>query len=105
MKYYYLYIPALVLILLPILSALCTGARERAAAREKAREKAAAAATKQAAEQARKQEKPAPAAPASPDARARIRPPRNAPKSFHRPPRRLRILPRLSRLPRPRCRR
>lgn len=86
MKYYYLYIPALILFLLPLLNVLIAGAGERAAAREKARERAAAAAAKQAAEQARKQEKPAaPAAPAAPQAPRKRGRPRKNPPAAQRP--------------------
>lgn len=65
MNYYYLYIPAVVFFLLPLLNALYAAAVARAAAREKERKKAAAAAAKEAAEQERKAKQAARAATAS----------------------------------------
>ena len=54
MKYYYLYIPALVFFLLPMLNGLRASVAARAAAREKEAKRAAAAAAKEAAEQEKK---------------------------------------------------
>lgn len=66
MKYYYLYIPALVFFLLPMLNALHASAVARAAAREKEAKRAAAAAAKEAAEQEKKSRQEARAAAADP---------------------------------------
>lgn len=66
MKYYYLYIPALVFFLLPMLNALHASAVARAAAREKEAKRAAAAAAKEAAEQEKKARQEARAAAADP---------------------------------------
>lgn len=66
MKYYYLYIPALVFFLLPMLNALHASAMARATAREKEAKRAAAAAAKEAAEQEKKARQEARAAAADP---------------------------------------
>lgn len=65
MKYWYLYIPAVVCFLLPVLNALHAAAVARAAAREKEAKRAAAAAAKEAAEQEKKARQDARAAVAS----------------------------------------
>ena len=66
MRYYYLYIPALVFFLLPMLNALHASAVARATAREKEAKRAAAAAAKEAAEQEKKARQEARAAAADP---------------------------------------
>lgn len=62
MKYYVLYIPALIFFLMPLLAVLHDSAAGRSAAREKEKKRAAAAAEQEAAEQARKAAKGARAA-------------------------------------------
>lgn len=79
MKYWYLYIPAAVFFLLPVLNALHASAKERTAAREKEAKRAAAAAAKKAAKEA---QAAAPAVPAAdpapaPAPRKRGRPRKN----------------------------
>ncbi len=80
MKYYYLYIPALVFFLLPLLNGLRASVAARAAAREKEAKRAAAAAAKEAAEQekkARQEARAAAADPAQEPKRKRGRPRKN----------------------------
>ena len=82
MKYYYLYIPALVFFLLPLLNGLRASVAARAAAREKEAKRAAAAAAKEAAEQekkARQEARAAAADPAQEPKRKRGRPRKNQP--------------------------
>ena len=80
MKYYYLYIPALVFFLLPLLNGLRASVAARAAAREKEAKRAAAAAAQEAAEQekkARQEARAAAADPAQEPKRKRGRPRKN----------------------------
>lgn len=83
MKYYYLYIPAVVFFLLPLLRGLYVASIARREAREKEAKRAAAAAAKEAAEQERKARQDARAAAASDPAqepkRKRGRPRKNPP--------------------------
>ena len=83
MKYYYLYSPALVFFLLPMLNALHASAVAHAAAREKEAKRAAAAAAKEAAEQEKKARQEARAAaaadPVQEPKRKRGRPRKNPP--------------------------
>ena len=81
MKYYYLYIPALVFFLLPLLNGLRASVAARAAAREKEAKRAAASSAKEAAEQEKKARQEARAAaaadPAQEPKRKRGRPSKN----------------------------
>lgn len=82
MKYYYLYIPAVVFFLLPLLRGLYVASIARREAREKEAKRAAAAAAKEAAEQERKARQEARAAAADPaqePKRKRGRPRKNPP--------------------------
>lgn len=58
-RYYLLYIPGLICLLLPLLYAICTEAKQNAAAREKEAKRAAAAAAKLEAQERRQAEREA----------------------------------------------
>lgn len=82
MKYYYLYIPAVIFFLLPLLHGLYVASIARREARAKEAKRAAAAAAKEAAEQERKARQEARAAAADPTQepkRKRGRPRKNPP--------------------------